>query len=119
MDMIQTEKIKGYWEEKKNLGPETTQMIDWTVLRKSAKNYPRGQWLAKHLTGICGVGIMLQLWKHQEYSSYPQCRQDKENAEHVILCNAPSANNTWNHAIEKLTSWLEDNEAWCKLFAPA
>ena len=109
--MIQTDKIKSYWETKRNLGIQTSRTTDWVALRKSAKHYPKWKWLSKHVTGICGVGIMLQLWKHQEHSSCPRCGTARENVEHILLCTAPSATSIWDNAIDKLAIWLEENDA--------
>jgi hypothetical protein len=110
-DIIQTRKIKAYWEDKRQIGPEASKAIDWTVLRKSAKNYERIKWLSKFVTGICGVGVMLKLWKHQSHSSCPRCGLDNETSEHVVLCKSPPATAIWDDAIDKLKSWMQDNEA--------
>ena len=85
MHLIQLEKLKSYWEWKKHIGQKASEKTDWLILQKSAKYYTQWKWLSKHVTGICGVGIMLQLWKHQEHSSCPRCGADKENAKHVLV----------------------------------
>jgi hypothetical protein len=111
IDMISTERIKGYWEEKRHIGPAVSQTVDWDILQRSAKHYTKGKWLAKQVTGICGVGKMLKLWKHQNHNTCPRCGRDNENTEHVILCKAPSAISTWEQAINNLERWMKDNDA--------
>ena len=111
MDLIQKEKLKRYWEKKKKLGPETSAIVDWEALCKSAKSYKRGKWLSKYVTGICGVGVMLQLWKHQAHNSCPRCGVEKEDVEHVVTCKNPDATITWNESVANLETWMHDNDA--------
>jgi hypothetical protein len=108
--LIQTGKIKTYWEKKRKIGQRASESIDWEVLQKSAKNYPRIKWLSKFATGICGVGIMLKLWKHQSHSSCPRCGIAKETTEHVIVCPSPPATTIWQDSINKLKTWMVDND---------
>ena len=111
IERIQSNKIKCYWETKRKLGPETSEKIDWEALKKSAKHYTRGKWLSKYVTGICGVGVMLQLWKYQTHNSCPRCGAENENVEHVVTCKNPDATTTWNEAINKLEKWMKENDA--------
>ena len=62
----------------------------------------RWKWLYKYITEICGVGIMLQVWKYQAHNSCPRCRMEQENAEHMIRCKALDAMLIWNEAIDNL-----------------
>ena len=110
-ELIQTGKIKIYWEKKKQLGPEASRNTDWIALQKSAKHYPRWKWLSKYVTGICGVGVMLQIWKHQTHSSCPRCGMAKETAEHILTCKSPPATAIWNATIAQLEKWMNDNDS--------
>ena len=110
IEIIQKKKLKSYWEKKKNIGEETTTKVDWELLEKSAKKYPKWKWLAKHVTGICGVGFMLQVWRHQQHSSCPRCGQEKEKVEHVLRCKAPSATAKWDEAVNNLETWMKEND---------
>jgi hypothetical protein len=108
---IQTNRIQSYWERKKLIGQETSSWVDWEILQKSATTYRKWKWLAKYITGICGVGAMLQVWKYQSHNSCPRCGTAKENAEHIVKCQAPDATNTWNEAVNNLEIWMKDNAA--------
>jgi hypothetical protein len=110
-DLIQSETIKNYWEKKKQLGPEASRNTDWVALRKSAKNFGKWKWLSKYVSGMCGVGVMLQLWQHQRHNSCPRCGMDKEDVEHVLRCQAPEATQTWDTAMNELEEWMKDNDA--------
>ena len=109
-ELIRKRRLQNYWQKKKNIGPEASGSVDWNILEKSAKSYSRWKWLSKYATEICGVGVMLQLWKHQQHNSCPRCGQAKEKTEHVITCKASSATDTWNDAIDKLEIWMHDND---------
>ena len=108
---IQHSKIKEYWKEKKNLSNAMTEAIDWKILTKSAKNYARVKWVSKFVTGICGVGYMLKLWKHQDHSTCPRCGQENETTLHVLLCQEASASQRWKNALNSLDTWMTDNNA--------
>ena len=109
MEIIQKKKLKSYWEKKKNIGEEGSKKVDWEILERSAKNYPRWKWLSKYVTGICGVGFMLKVWKHQQHDSCPRCGHEKEKADHVIRCTDPSATTTWTDAVNNLETWMIEN----------
>ena len=108
---IQTKQLREYWEEKKKIGPNTSTKVDWEILEKSAKNYNRWKWLSKYVTGVCGVGRMLQIWKYQAHSSCPRCGADNEKATHILLCTEPTASTIWNDALNDLTKWMLDNDS--------
>ena len=110
MYLIQKRKLQQYWKQKKQIGQESARTIDWKTLEKSAKMYSRGKWLSKFVTGICGVGFMLQVWKHQNHSSCPRCGEDNEKTQHVLTCKAISATNTWDDAVDDLEKWMTEND---------
>ena len=111
LQRLQQGKLMEYWKEKKQLSEESAGKVDWEVLTKSAKNYARTKWLSKFVTGICGVGYMLKLWKHQAHDSCPRCGQEKETTQHVIQCKEESATKVWEEAVEHLDTWMTDNQA--------
>lgn len=108
---IQQSHLKDYWIKKKQFSEQTVETIDWKALTKSANNYARNKWLSKFVTGICGVGSMLKIWKHQKHSSCPRCGHDDETTQHVLLCQEDSAVEKWDTAIAELNKWMEDNNA--------
>ena len=108
---IQTTQLCEYWKEKKKIGHNTSEKVDWEILAKSAGTYSRWKWLAKHVSGICGVGTMLQLWKYQAHNSCPRCGAEKEKAEHILLCSESNATNTWNDAVNDLGKWMSENDS--------
>ena len=69
------------------------------------------QWLSKLITGVCGVGIMMKLWKFQDHSKCPRCQQDNEDTSHVLRCQHTTANEKWRECIKELSTWMEENDA--------
>ena len=104
-------RLQQYWEKKKNIGELSIEHVDWKHLEKSSKTYKKGRWLAKFVSGICGVGSMLLLWKHQNHSSCPRCGENDEDTQHVLQCEQPAAKDKWKEAIEDLRVWMEAQEA--------
>jgi hypothetical protein len=111
MTHLQQSNIREYWAKKKNFSPQSTTTIDWAALTRSAQTYARSKWLSKFVTGICGVGHMLKLWKHQAHSSCPRCGHADENTNHVLLCREASATHTWKTSLSNLDNWLKDNDS--------
>ena len=111
LNHLQQSDIKEYWRKKKTLSTTMMNTIDWEILTKSAKNYKRIKWLSKFVTGICGVGYMLKIWKHQAHSSCPRCGQEDETTQHVLLCRETSSTETWDTALDNLDSWMTDNNS--------
>jgi hypothetical protein len=108
---IQHKIIKEYWVKKKEFMPQTSAIIDWTSLEKSAKSYGRWKWLSKFVSGICGVGIMLQMWKYQEHNTCPRCGHPREDVQHTVTCGEYSATQTWEDSVEELARWMTENDA--------
>jgi hypothetical protein len=77
---------------------------------KSSKMYKKRRWLTKFVTGICGVGTILQLWQHQQHNSCPRCGESNESTQHVLTCKNEAATSTWDNAVDNLETWMKDND---------
>ena len=82
--------------------------IDWDVCAAALKRLPMGRrrWVAKHTSGICGVGNMLVKWKEQPTSDCPRCGEH-ENARHVWTCQEPAVYFVWALLMTAFSKWLE------------
>lgn len=58
---IHRHEIRDYWKRKRKF---TARALDNNGHR----------WLSKWMTGICGVGVMLVSYKHQDHSKCPRCQ---------------------------------------------
>ena len=109
---IQRTKIRNYWKEKGKFSSYTERKIDWEHTTKSHGRNKKmfNQWLSKWITGICGVGVMMKLWKFQDHSKCPRCQEDEEDTIHVLRCPHQSAKETWNESLKELDKWIEEND---------
>jgi hypothetical protein len=108
---IQTMAIRKYWTKKKKLSELTETYIDWTTSKKSRLGIDRNKhkWLCKWMTGFCGVGIMLRIYKHQRHAKCPRCLLDNEDTAHVLQCENPQAMALWTQSIDQLEQWMLSN----------
>jgi hypothetical protein len=109
---IQQVKAREYWMKKKSISPYYERQIDWKLLHKShlALVNHRHRWLSKWLTGFCGVGIMLQRYRHQSHSDCPRCGITGETTAHIIQCQDNRAKLLWAQEILKIERWMTDND---------
>jgi hypothetical protein len=93
-----------YWEKK--LVVDQIE-IDWTTTARAMKETTRKkqQWIVKHSSGFCGVGIMMHRTKQWATTRCPRCG-DLETAEHVWKCQHADANVLWDKAMEDLVQWF-------------
>ena len=83
-------------------------VIDWETAAKGCKmlTWERSKWFSKWISGICGVGKQLKLWKWQNHSKCPRCLAENETVSHVLQCQQNEALNLWNTSIADLRQWM-------------
>lgn len=110
---IEQQRLRQHWKKKNKFSPYAERSLDWTVIHKSHKGTSPAfhQWLSKWITGFCGVGVMMKLWKFQNHDRCPRCNAGREDTTHVLQCPQPEAVNLWQEEMEKLDTWLTDNKA--------
>jgi hypothetical protein len=109
---IQSVQARAYWVKKKQISQYHERQIDWKVFYKTNCRLPthRHRWLSKWLTGFCGVGIMLQRYRHQHHSDCPRCGISGESTAHIIQCQENGARQLWSKEIQKLQQWMLTND---------
>ena len=68
------------------------------------------QWVSKHVSGFCGVGKMMKLWKKWPDSSCPRCGEAIEDSAHVWQCQETNFLDVWDKSIENLRQWMISNQ---------
>jgi hypothetical protein len=108
---IQTQAIRQYWKKKSKFSDHNESQIDWITSQKSRKGLPtyRQRWLSKWMTGFCGTGKMLKIYRFQKHSKCPRCQTDNENTNHVLQCNHSEALTLWNTSLTSLEEWMLSN----------
>jgi hypothetical protein len=61
--------VESYWKGKKGLATEQLQEMNWTAIGKARKKgtLTRKIFITKHVTGMCGVGKFMKLWKERDF----------------------------------------------------
>ena len=110
-NQIHTRDIREYWVKKGQIQLASKREIDWEVSAKGSNmlGNERKKWLSKWVSGICGVGKQLKLWKWQHHSKCPRCLQDNETVQHVTRCKHADATLVWHNSIGELREWLKDH----------
>jgi hypothetical protein len=63
---------------------------------------PRRVFVAKHVSGMCGVGRFMKRWKEWPSDACPRCG-DTEDSSHVWTCKGPGTTELWDKAITDLS----------------
>jgi hypothetical protein len=97
-----------YWQLK--LGSKQEE-IDWTSLGHAIKKVPRSrsQWLTKHMSGFCSVGLFAKKIGLRPSDECPRCGES-ESVEHVWRCGNSDTTKLWNAqlgALKKLLRQLQ------------
>ena len=98
-----------YWAGKHNREYEIILSIDWDVCGEaiSSLTFPQRRRAVKQASGHFGIGTKMLQWGFQDHDHCPMCQQCETPA-HVLWCKDERATTTWNHALDKLESWLRN-----------
>ena len=99
-----------HWNKRHQLTPERfLNTTDQHALGKAMKRMPLGKrrWLAKHQTGMSGVGRQLLRRKYQTHDKCPRCEEQDETTDHVIHCHSPRAKEEWDRQMTDMEKWLK------------
>ncbi len=108
--LVQDEDGAQYWMAKLDSSSQTVNLVDWKAIGLAMKGIKRGRrvFVTKHVVGMCGVGKFMKRWRQWDTDQCPRCG-DSEDAQHVWICKAASANDIWSKAIDSIELTL------CKL----
>ena len=100
-----------YWNKKGHFPADQNQNIDWDIV-KLAQNlltFDRKIQTTKQVSGFCGTGVNMKMWKYKDTDEYPLFEDSEEN-HHILRCKSTVEDNKWNEAIQALESVLLDNQ---------
>jgi len=94
-----------YWKKKGKI--QEANQINWELLGTAfTEMSPTMQrFISKHLSGMCGMGKFLQIWKEQYTAQCPRCDM-LEDAPHVWRCPSQSVREIWLAALNDLEKWM-------------
>jgi hypothetical protein len=101
---VQGEYSEQYWRGKKDIDATGIKLVDWTAIGNAMKLIPRPRrvFVAKHVSGMCGVGRFMKRWKEWPSDACPRCG-DPEDSSHVWTCKGPGTTELWDKAITDLS----------------
>jgi hypothetical protein len=90
---------------------DTCKQLNWGAMEEAMKllKITCRHWVAKHISGHCGVNAQLLEWGHSHMDKHPCCGK-VENAQHIWLCQAPEACVLKLQSIMKLRKHLHDSD---------
>lgn len=66
-------------------------------------------WMAKHVSGTCGVNHFLAKWDKKVEDRCPSCGLPEETTNHITVCTDSHRTHHFHKSVDDLESWLEDN----------
>jgi hypothetical protein len=103
-DCCQRPRIQTYWIEKGRFQPEDLNRIDYAMAGaalRSERPHTR-RWVAKILSGYCGVNKWMNRWKQRESAACPLCAELLEDVQHVWLCQGMESPKKWEEGLKSL-----------------
>jgi hypothetical protein len=109
-DMVHSPSALEYWKKKDNMTDSALGNINWDAIVTAMKETKRSSrvFIAKHVSGMCGVGKFIKRWKLRQDDICPRC-EETEDAAHVWTCQGEGANEIWNKSLEDLERWMNIN----------
>jgi hypothetical protein len=106
-DHARSPSILNHWIQRRNLPPDLIKSIDWESCQEAIKQLGlhRSLWVPKWLAGFAPVGKVLQRNKQQDHAECPRCAAF-ETTKHVLLCQAPKAQQQRDASIATIRTWL-------------
>ncbi len=82
-------------------------MVDWGANEQAlwGSSITQHHWLTKQVSGMCGVGKVMKLWRKQEMDRCPRCGE-KETVEHVLELKEESVVQQFQDLVKKLDKWM-------------
>lgn len=109
---IARETVRKHWIKKGKFTTRQESQIDWTLLHRAHKGlHPQRKiWLSKWISGFCGIGNTLYLYRYQLHTKCPRCNLDKESIDHVLKCPHQGAQSLWEQELLAIESWMHENQ---------
>jgi len=86
-------------------------MVNWEAAKRAICGMKSLQqrWVSKAAAHFLPSGKNMKRWKLRTQDHCPQCKHIPENQDHILQCPAPLAIKQWTHSLEKLKTWMKEN----------
>ena len=111
--------IHEWWLTKNRYKVQDIPSIHWSVCAEAARatSGSKQRFASKWSLGQLGTGTKVKQWNYRPHDACPFCMQDKEDSEHILLCQHEDAIKLWHEQLQKieesLTKW--DTEVTLKV----
>ncbi len=97
---------RDYWTKKPEITQEAFDLVNWASIGVAMSELKRSQrvFVAKHCSGMCGVGKFMKRWKEWDHDLCPRCGELEDSA-HVWLCTGFDANKVWETSMTTLSGY--------------
>ena len=88
-------------------------LVYWKGMDKvMSRNFSRRfrVWMAKHVSGTCGVNAFLSKWDKSVVDLCPSCGITGETTAHITVCTDSHRTSQYHKSVEQLETWLDDNQ---------
>ena len=101
--LIYQQEIRGIWEKRKKIGHNSISIIDWKAMGKTFGRLNSRQQIStmKLISGEYGTNSRLAQRSQQLETSCPRCGE-KEDTNHLWVCQSISSQQIWSDEITKL-----------------
>jgi len=102
-----------HYHDKKKIHKDHFDLIYWKGMDKVMnQRFPLmfRKWVAKHVSGCCGVRRYLSYWDKSIQNVCPTCAAHNEDTAHITLCRDPHRKKVFRRSVKNLETWLDDNQ---------
>ena len=107
-DNITTDKMKKYWVGKEQVLEDLIENINYKALSKcmKASDFTKRRFITKWASNINANGYNMIKWNKRHKGNCPFCSDDKEDNNHILLCQHKDATTIWKTTVKKLLKQL-------------
>jgi len=101
-----------YYHGKKKIHKDHFDLIYGRGMGKVMQRFPImfRKWVAKHVSGCCGVRRYLSKWDKSVKNVCPTCAARNEDTAHITLCRDPHRVKVYRRSIRSLEAWMVKNQ---------
>lgn len=103
--LVHNAESASYWTNKSGVTTTTFNLVNWQAVGKAMLESKRSRrvFIAKHCSGMCGVGKFMYHWKEWDHDLCPRCGISEDSA-HMWVCSGFDV--VWETALQNLVTWM-------------
>jgi hypothetical protein len=87
-------------------------LVNWEAIDRAlqARSPSFCAWVTKHVSGECGVGRRMKLWKFWEKDNCPCCDKEDETTTHFPFCDSPHMQEAYTKQLDSFITWIKETD---------